>query len=53
MQELIAERPSRADIWKLAKHQGSHSLFEDGLAKVREGITTVEELLRVAPPPQA
>lgn len=53
MQELIATLPSRADIWKLAKQQGSRSLFEDGLSKVREGITTIEELLRVAPPPQA
>lgn len=53
MQELIANRPSRTDIWNLAKQQGSHSLFENGLSKVREGITTVEELLRVAPPAQS
>jgi hypothetical protein len=28
------------------------SLFEDGFAKVRSGVTTLEELLRVANPPE-
>ena len=27
-------------------------VFEDGVEKVRSGITTIEELLRVAEPPQ-
>jgi type II secretory ATPase GspE/PulE/Tfp pilus assembly ATPase PilB-like protein len=26
-------------------------MFEDGLEKAKNGITTVEELLRVVPPP--
>jgi type II secretory ATPase GspE/PulE/Tfp pilus assembly ATPase PilB-like protein len=35
----------------LARKEGSLSLFEDGILKVKNGITTLEELLRVAEPP--
>jgi type II secretory ATPase GspE/PulE/Tfp pilus assembly ATPase PilB-like protein len=51
MEELILKNPSTKDIWALARKQGSHSLFEDGIDKVKQGITTLEELLRVAAPP--
>lgn len=50
MQELILKHPSTQEIQALAKKKGSHSLFEDGLEKVKNGITTIEELLRVALP---
>lgn len=50
MQELILKHPSTAEIQDLARKSGSHSLFEDGLEKVKNGITTLEELLRVATP---
>lgn len=50
MEELILNNPSGEQIWHLAKKQNAHSLFEDGLEKVKRGITTVEELLRVAQP---
>ncbi|MBD3363018.1 hypothetical protein GF362_04835 [Candidatus Dojkabacteria bacterium] len=48
MQELILTNPSSQQIWKLARKQGTRSFFEDGLDKVRSGITTIEELVRVA-----
>jgi type IV pilus assembly protein PilB len=52
MQELISGKPSSQDIWKQARKDGARSLFEDGVVKVKNGITTIEELLRVAEPPK-
>ncbi len=52
IQELILQNPSTAQIWKVARHQGSVTLFEDGVEKVKNGVTTLEELLRVAEPPK-
>lgn len=52
MKDLILKNPSTREIWKLARTQGSKSLFEDGIDKVKTGITTMEELLRVASPPK-
>ncbi|MBD3280810.1 hypothetical protein GF389_04785 [Candidatus Dojkabacteria bacterium] len=50
MKELILTNPSSQEVWELAKKQGSKSLYEDGIAKVKNGITTIEELNRVASP---
>lgn len=50
LKDLVLKNPSAREIWKLAKSQGSKSLFEDGIEKVRSGITTLEELVRIAPP---
>jgi len=50
MQELILQNPSKQKIWHLAREQGAKSLFEDGLEKVKSGRTSLEELIRVAPP---
>ena len=50
MKDLALKHPSTKQIWELAKSQGSISLFEDGIEKVRNGLTTFEELFRVAPP---
>lgn len=52
MEELILKNPSTAQIWELARAQGSRPLFEDGLEKVLSGLTTLEELLRVSAPPE-
>ncbi|MFA6424127.1 MAG: ATPase, T2SS/T4P/T4SS family [Candidatus Magasanikbacteria bacterium] len=52
MKELILKNPSTQEIWKVARKQGSKTLFEDGLEKVKNGITTLQELLRVAEPPK-
>ena len=50
LRDLVMKRPSSQDIWRLARSQGAHDMFEDGLTKVLEGMTTLEELLRVANP---
>ncbi len=52
IQELILQNPSTAQIWKIARQQGSITLFEDGIEKVKNGVTTLEELLRMAEPPK-
>ncbi len=51
IQELILKNPSSLQIFEAAKKQtGFHTLFEDGVEKVKSGATTFEELLRVASP---
>jgi type II secretory ATPase GspE/PulE/Tfp pilus assembly ATPase PilB-like protein len=50
MRDLIIKAPRTLDIWNLARKQGMATLFEDGLEKVKSGMTTLEELIRVAPP---
>lgn len=52
MKDLILKNPSSREIWTLAKEMGSASLFEDGIEKVKNGVTTIDELLRVAAPPE-
>lgn len=52
MQNLILHSPSTKEIWELARKEGSKTLFEDGIEKVKTGVTTLEELLRVAEPPR-
>ncbi len=51
IEALIVARKSSAEIEVQARADGMKSLFEDGFVKVRAGITTLEELLRVANPP--
>ncbi|RJO59195.1 type II/IV secretion system protein [Candidatus Parcubacteria bacterium] len=51
MQDLINQKPTSQEIWRVARKFGSRSLFEDGLEKVKIGLTSLEELLRVATPP--
>jgi type II secretory ATPase GspE/PulE/Tfp pilus assembly ATPase PilB-like protein len=51
MQALILTNPSSQQVWALARQQGTRSLFEDGLDKVKEGVTSLDELLRVAEAP--
>jgi type II secretory ATPase GspE/PulE/Tfp pilus assembly ATPase PilB-like protein len=46
--KLILERASASDIQKQAIEEGMITLKQDGYLKVTEGITTVEEVLRVA-----
>lgn len=52
MKDLVLTNPSTTAIWDLARAQGARSMYEDGLDKVKNGLTTIEEVLRVAPPPQ-
>ena len=44
---LVDGRHSAAEIRKVAIEQGMKTLREDGLEKVRHGVTTLEEVLRV------
>ena len=50
VQDLIVKSPSTQEIWNLARSKGFRTMFEDGLDKVKNGLTTLEELIRVAPP---
>ncbi len=47
MRELIARRTSLAELERAAVSRGMRTLREDGWGKVREGLTTPEEVLRV------
>ncbi|HLD32562.1 MAG TPA: hypothetical protein VJB10_03165, partial [Candidatus Peribacteraceae bacterium] len=49
---LIIARATSADISLLARKQGMKLMFEDGFEKMEAGITTIEELMRVAAPPE-
>ncbi len=51
IEELITHRASATDISNQGHKQGLKLLFDDGFAKVQSGMTTIEELLRVAAPP--
>ncbi len=53
MRNLILTHPSAHDVWKLAREHGAKSMFEDGVDKVKNGITTIDELMRVATPDEA
>ncbi len=48
IRELIYKKASLKDIAEVARKKGCHSLLESGLEKVKEGITSVEEVLSVA-----
>jgi type II secretory ATPase GspE/PulE/Tfp pilus assembly ATPase PilB-like protein len=51
LQALLMSRPTSQQIWELARSQGARSMFEDGMVKVRAGVTTLEEIQRVVTPP--
>lgn len=45
--ELILKNASRSELIKQAKKQGMLSIVEDGFIKAKNGITTIEEIMRV------
>jgi type II secretory ATPase GspE/PulE/Tfp pilus assembly ATPase PilB-like protein len=47
MKQYILTSPSAVDLKKKAVKNGMIPMKEDGLLKVKEGITTLEELERV------
>ena len=47
LQTLAAQKATREDLERAALEVGMRSLWDDGLAKVAAGLTTVEELARV------
>jgi len=48
LSELILTKPSEADIKKEADRQGMITMKQDGILKVLKGLTSIEEVLRVA-----
>lgn len=50
MRDLIMNNPSVHQVEMLARQTGMKTIFEDGVDKVANGITTIDELLRVAMP---
>lgn len=52
MEEAIIKRVSSTEITTVARKGGMESMFEDGFQKVLSGMTTIEELRRVAAPPE-
>lgn len=52
MQELIIKNPSNREIELLARNQGSIPMFDDGIQKVKNGTTTIAEVLRIVEPPK-
>jgi type IV pilus assembly protein PilB len=48
VRELISSRASDVAIRNAARRGGMRTLFEDGIAKAAQGLTTLEEVLHVA-----
>jgi type IV pilus assembly protein PilB len=46
--EIIAKEPSEARIWEEAKRQGMITMKQDGILKAMAGLTSIEEIIRVA-----
>lgn len=45
--QMITQRSSSQEILERARVEGMTTMMEDGVEKVMQGITTVEELARV------
>jgi CheY-like chemotaxis protein len=49
VRELIGTRAAEHALRKAAKRAGMRTMLEDGIEKAAQGLTTLEEVLRVAP----
>ena len=47
LERLAVQRSSSTEIGRVAREQGMTGLREDGMEKVRQGATSIEEILRV------
>jgi type IV pilus assembly protein PilB len=47
VREMAFKGESTLNVRKMARKQGMHTLFEDGIIKVLKGQTTLEEVLRI------
>jgi general secretion pathway protein E len=47
IRRLVLERAGTAEIRNAARAEGMRTIYEHGLAKVRAGLTTLEEVMRV------
>ncbi|MBT3245148.1 MAG: hypothetical protein HN352_18535 [Bacteroidetes bacterium] len=48
IKELIINDASEAEIRKVAQESGTNSIFDEGILKAQQGMTTLEEVIRVA-----
>jgi len=48
IKEAVLKKAPSAEINAIAKHSGMAGMVEDGLEKAFEGVTTIEEVLRVS-----
>jgi type IV pilus assembly protein PilB len=48
LRKLILEKASADEMRDFARGEGMHTLREDGLEKIKQGVTSVAEVLRVA-----
>ncbi|KPJ73635.1 hypothetical protein AMJ48_00145 [Parcubacteria bacterium DG_74_1] len=48
LSEIILKAPTVENLQQEAKRQGMVTMFQDGIIKALQGITTIEEVLRVA-----
>jgi len=48
VRELTFKGESTSVVRRVARSEGMHVLFEDGIVKAMKGITTIEEVMRVA-----
>ena len=53
IRELILARASEAKLKETARAEGMQTMREDGIAKVVEGLTTLEEVSRITVPDEA
>ena len=47
IKELIVKKVTSDDLERQAKSEGMMTMFEDGIFKCVQGITSIEEILRV------
>jgi type IV pilus assembly protein PilB len=47
IERLAAEKASSEEIGRMARSQGMRVLRDDGMEKVKQGVTSIEEILRV------
>ena len=48
LEHLAVQKASREDIERAAIEEGMRTLWDDGIAKVAAGLTSIEELTRVS-----
>ena len=48
VREAVKRRSDLAEIYRVAREEGMETMVEDGLGKAAEGVTTVEDVFRVA-----
>ena len=47
IKKLVLKKASSGEIKELARKEGMITLWEDGLRKAKEGVTTIEEVIKV------